>query len=80
MKEHLSCAGRRTQHTYMTYTHSLEEIPLIFSYMLQIYLFIRSISQPRGARVSDGSRAYKSSSGIFDPGETVSDGREPLNV
>jgi hypothetical protein len=48
--------------------------------MLQIYRLIRSTSQPRGVRVSGGSRAYKSSSGIFDPGETVSDGREPLNV
>lgn len=52
----------------------------LFSYKLQIYLLIRSTSQPRGVRVSGGSRAYKSSSGIFDPGDTVSEGREPLNV
>ena len=64
----------------MTWCAFFRRYSHLFSYMLQIYLLIRSTSQPRGVRVSGGSRAYKSSSGIFDAGETVSEGREPLNV
>jgi len=60
--------------------HFFRRCSHFFSFQLQTYLLIRSTSQPRGVRVSGGNRAYKSSSGIFDPGETVSDGREPLNV
>jgi hypothetical protein len=72
-----------TYHSFlhiMTWCAFFRQYSHLFSYMLQIYRLIRSTSQPRGVRVSGGSRAYKSSSGIFDPGETVSDGREPLNV
>jgi len=72
-----------TYHSFlhiMTWCAFFRRYSHLFSYTLQIYRLIRSTSQPRGVRVSGGSRAYKSSSGIFDPGETVSEGREPLNV
>ncbi|PSN29990.1 hypothetical protein C0J52_24815 [Blattella germanica] len=45
-----------------------------------LHLTTQSTSQPRGVRESGGSLAYNSSSGILDPGGTVSDGREPLNI